>query len=785
VALGQGSGEFATKTTTSLAGAATHIVTGNFNGDGKPDVAVAVGNEVYLLLNEGNGTLAAPLLVATENDPITGLAASSLRSNGKLDLVVTEAQFNNPTEPGEVGILLGNGNGTFATQSNIALDYLPSALAVGDMNNDGVPDLVVASSDQYQSTYNLYVAPGKGDGTFGSVVTTALSFPYVSSIALAHLNGDYNTDVVINSCCGGTQTWLALGSGNGSFSTVGSLTLGASATSVAVADLNGDGYPDILLNSSSAASALDVLLSQTPGHATMTSPTPGSVLSGSSATFSWTPATGATLYKLFLGSTGPGSSNLYDSGHITASSATVTGLPTNGETVYAELWSYVNNVWMIANYTYTAGSATPVAKLSATSLSFPSTQVGSTASLPLTITNSGSGTLNVSAIGSTGTNASLFTHTSNCGGNPLAAGQSCTAQVTFTPAAAGSFTATLNITDNATGSPQTVALTGTATAGPTVTLSTTSLSFPATQVGSTSTLPLTITNSGNGTLHIVAITSTGVYADQFTHTSTCGGSELTHGQSCSAQVMFTPNVTGAYGGSLTITDNATGAPQYVDLTGTAVAGPASSISPFSLTFPTTTIGSTSTLPLTITNIGSGTLNVTAISSTGSNASYFTHTSNCGGNPLAQGASCTVQVTFKPTAAVSLGATLTIADNEISSPKTVALTGTGTTAAPAAKLSATSLSFPSTQVGSTSTLPLTITNSGGGTLSVSAISSTGANASLFTHTSNCGGNPLAAGASCTAQVIFSPTAAGSFTATLNITDNATGSPQTVTLTATGH
>jgi acetylornithine/succinyldiaminopimelate/putrescine aminotransferase len=179
------------------------------------------------------------------------------------------------------------------------------------------------------------------------------------------------------------------------------------------------------------------------------------------------------------------------------------------------------------------------------------------------------------------------------------------------------------------------------------------------------------------------------------------------------------------------------------------------------------------------------LNVTAISSTGSNASYFTHTSNCGGNPLAQGASCTVQVTFKPTAAVSLGATLTIADNEISSPKTVALTGTGTTAAPAAKLSATSLSFPSTQVGSTSTLPLTITNSGGGTLSVSAISSTGANASLFTHTSNCGGNPLAAGASCTAQVIFSPTAAGSFTATLNITDNATGSPQTVTLTATGH
>jgi hypothetical protein len=376
VALGQGNGEFATKTTTSIAGAATHIVTGDFNGDGKTDVAVAVSNEVYLLLNEGNGILAAPVLVATEPDPVTGLAASSLRSNGIFDLVVTEAQLNNPTEAGEVGILLGNGNGTFGPQSNITIYYLPEALAVGDMNNDGVPDLVVVSSDQYQSTYNLHVAPGKGNGTFGSVVTTALTFPYVNSIALAHINGDYNMDVVINSCCGGTSTWLALGSGNGSFPTVGSLTLGASATSVTVADLNGDGYPDLLLNSNSVGSDLDVLLSQTPGHATLTSPTPGSTLSGSSATFSWTPATGATTYALLLGSTGAGSSNLYNSGHITTTSAKATGLPTNGETIYAELWSYVNNAWVIANYTYKATSASMAAAL--TSPAPGSTLTGST-----------------------------------------------------------------------------------------------------------------------------------------------------------------------------------------------------------------------------------------------------------------------------------------------------------------------------------------------------------------------------------------------------------------------
>jgi hypothetical protein len=91
----------------------------------------------------------------------------------------------------------------------------------------------------------------------------------------------------------------------------------------------------------------------TPTPATMSSPTPGTVLPGSSVTFTWTTGTGVTLYALRLGTTGAGSSNLYNSGDITATTVTVTGLPTTGATVYATLFSYIGGTWYSNVYTYT------------------------------------------------------------------------------------------------------------------------------------------------------------------------------------------------------------------------------------------------------------------------------------------------------------------------------------------------------------------------------------------------------------------------------------------------
>ncbi len=98
----------------------------------------------------------------------------------------------------------------------------------------------------------------------------------------------------------------------------------------------------------------------TPAPATLTSPAPGSVLSGSSATFSWTSGSGPTQYELWLSSVGVGQSELYNSGAVTPTSANVNGLPANGVKLYARLWSRINGNWQSIDYTYPeAGTPAP------------------------------------------------------------------------------------------------------------------------------------------------------------------------------------------------------------------------------------------------------------------------------------------------------------------------------------------------------------------------------------------------------------------------------------------
>jgi hypothetical protein len=88
--------------------------------------------------------------------------------------------------------------------------------------------------------------------------------------------------------------------------------------------------------------------------AVLTSPTPGSTLTGSSVTFGWTAGKGVTYYSLWLGTTGAGSHDLYNPPALTTLSTTVTGLPTNGATIYARMWSWINGAWQGTDYTYTA-----------------------------------------------------------------------------------------------------------------------------------------------------------------------------------------------------------------------------------------------------------------------------------------------------------------------------------------------------------------------------------------------------------------------------------------------
>ncbi len=374
----------------------------------------------------------------------------------------------------------------------------------------------------------------------------------------------------------------------------------------------------------------------------------------------------------------------------------------------------------------------------------------------------------------------------NTCGSSVAAGGNCTISVTFTPAASGSRTAALSIADNASGSPQTLSLSGTgANTAPVASLSPTSLAFGNQPVGANSAAQtVTLTNTGNAALSITSLTLTGTNASDFAQTNTCGSS-VAAGGNCTISVTFTPAASGTRTATLSIADNASGSPQTVSLTGTgASAALGASLSPTSLAFGNQSVGATSTAQtVTLTNTGNAALSVTSLNFTGTNASDFAQTNTCGSS-VAAGGKCTISVTFTPAASGSRTATLSIADNASGSPQTVSLSGTGASTAPVASVSPTTLTFVSQAIKTTSAAQtVTLTNSGAAALGVSSITFTGTDPSDFVETNTCGSS-VAAGANCTIAVLFTPSASGALTAALSIADNATGSPQTVSLSGTG-
>lgn len=447
------------------------------------------------------------------------------------------------------------------------------------------------------------------------------------------------------------------------------------------------------------------------------------------------------------------------------------------------------NVANLVNAWPTGSSAAPVVTLSATSLTFPSTAVKSTApTQSVTLKNSGTATLDLTGFTLTGSGSSSYGASTTCG-STVAAGGSCSFTFTFQPQTTGTLTASFGIQDNAANSPQSISLTGTgAAATPTVTVSPTSLTFASTTVGSTTAAQLvTIKNTGTTAVTPSSETVTGTNASSFMKSATTCGSSLAAAASCTVSVEFKPAAAGALAASLSIADNATGSPQTVALKGTGVAATHTvTVSPTSLTFASTTVGSTTTAQLvTIKNTGNSAVTLSSETVTGTNASSFLKSATTCGSSLAAAASCTVSVEFKPAAAGALAASLSIADNATGSPQTVALKGTGVAATPAVKLSATALTFAATAVGSTTAAQtITLTNSGTGTLDITSIVLGGTNATSFLISAKTCGTTLAAGKTCTFSVEFKPEAAGALTADVALTDNAAGSPQKVTLSGTG-
>jgi hypothetical protein len=407
--------------------------------------------------------------------------------------------------------------------------------------------------------------------------------------------------------------------------------------------------------------------------------------------------------------------------------------------------------------------STAIVTLSSTSLTFPSLQIGQTSpQQTVTLTNNGNATLNLSSSVITGD----YAQTNNCP-SALGVGSTCTYTISFTPTAGGARNGALTLTDNAPDSPQTISLTGSGYVT-TATVTPSSLTFSNQSVGSTSAAQtVTITNTGANAMTVSGATTSG----DFAQTNQC--SSIATNQSCTISVTFTPTVAGSRSGSLTVSDNAQGNPHSVALGGTGIASSAG-FNPTSLTFPLQSVGSTSTAqPITLTNSGNGQLTVTSIQATGD----FAQTNNCS-TVAANGGTCTVQVTFAPTATGTRTGTIVFTDSAPNSPQTISLSGTA--GAPANSLSATSLTFAAQLVGSSSTAQaVTLTNSGNTTMTISGVSAAGD----FSQTNNCPAN-LAPAGNCTINVTFTPVAGGTRTGTLIVSDNAIGGPAVVSLSGGG-
>lgn len=464
---------------------------------------------------------------------------------------------------------------------------------------------------------------------------------------------------------------------------------------------------------------------------------------------------------------------------LTVNNTTATAVGTYPVTVIANSGSQTHTV------TVNVAIPTSQVRLNTVSLTFPSQQTGTTsAPMNVTMQNYGKTALAITSVVPT----TYFAVSSNTCGTSLAAGTSCIISVTFTPNAIGTINGSLTIKDGDPTSPQVVSLTGTGSSGPAVKLTPGSLSFGSVLIKTASTpQTVTVTNTGGGTLtftggNAAGIKVTGADVSSYSQTNNCGTS-LAGGASCTITVTFTPQTTGTLTADVTLTDNATSKTQTVTMNGTG-AYPTAKLTPATLAFGSVEVGySSSVMTSTLTNSGKVNLTISKIALSGTDPKEYAETNNCVGT-FAPNATCTISVTFSPTATGAQDASVTITDNTSAGTNTLTLTGSG--ALPTATLTPSSDSFGTVDIGSSSTAKVsTLTNSSAYLLQVKTITITGADPGDYTETNTCPvGGTLAAHATCTISVTFSPKVTGTLTADITETDNSSVGTHTVTLTGTG-
>ena len=431
VLINQGNGTFAGEQDYTLPSSPGILAVGDFNGDGLLDVAVG-GNGVYVLFGQANGTLGTPVQIGSS---LALLAAGSLTMDGRTDLVVAEQGVNGSVN-GPLHVYLGNADGTFTAMTGpttSAANYTVAAL--GDLNNDGKLDLVVAGEVAATSTTgsvpNVYTLLGNGDGTFQAAVTLPLASADglgAGSIALADFNHDGNLDVVVGNDLDYTE--VLLGNGDGTLDdTV--LALGQRPGTVAAADLLRNGFPELLVGQPSiGGSNLIVFLNSTTGWTAAVTPvasttalaaSPTTITVGASVTLTATvtgPSGNTTVptgtVTFMDGATALGPGTLNASGVATY---TTTALPTGSDSITAVYAGDANfnpstSAAMVVTVnalvaTATALTASPTSALTGVSIGLSATVTPASGAVIPTgtvtfydgVTSIGSGALDSSGVG--------------------------------------------------------------------------------------------------------------------------------------------------------------------------------------------------------------------------------------------------------------------------------------------------------------------------------------------------------------------------------------------------
>ncbi len=443
-------------------------------------------------------------------------------------------------------------------------------------------------------------------------------------------------------------------------------------------------------------------------------------------------------------------------------------------------------------------------RITPSSLSFPNS-VQSTFSPPeyVTLTNAGSNPLTFTSY-TPDAHFQIIGNTCPAAGTTqtLAGGASCVITVEMFYGTAGLFNKkTLTVRDSDPASPQTITLNGRVIGKPTAAFTPTSLNCGTVNIdqygngGVPCNLFATFQNTSySSPLTINTISEgTDTYNNwNFTHDCPVTPSILDTRQTCTVTATYTPSLPGTTQNStVLVTDNASQTTQTLTLNGTSkVIYPTPKFSPTTLVFGTVTEGTSKTITSTFTNTQTnalGKLTFSVIGSpTGTDAAEYRVTNNCGAT-LAANASCLFTAVFSPTNLDVTTVTLVITDDATPTTQTLTMTGTGGKVVPTASFTPTKLSFGTITVGTSSTLTATLTNT-----SISAYANlnltspftfTGATAPDWSQTNNCP-STLAAGASCTFSVTFTPSAKTSRNSTLPITDNVTAGKTTLTVTGSG-